>query len=164
MRYSLRTLLIAVALFGLCCARVAYLKQTAAAHRRRASELVYEIGRNEGLGAAQAQDEVSMFEEGGFPIQISLSRSGDSYSTMFIDNKTRSGMSVSDDQVPTWRAAIFHEVMARRFESAVYRPWNLVPDADAPYRDLRPFFPPLESQPAQSWGADPFAVQDARPQ
>jgi hypothetical protein len=126
MRFRLRTLLIAMAFLSLLFARVAYLKQTVAAHRRRVEELIREIASVEEVSIAQIQDEVLNLAEPGVRIRVLESP----YGNPMLANQRGFGHIVSPYDTRQWREAIFHDVMAKRCESAMYHPWTLVSEAD----------------------------------
>jgi hypothetical protein len=124
--------MIVLLFLSLLFARVAYLKQTAAAHRGLVDELVRAISPVEGVSIAEIQDEVVMLAEPGVRIRVlQLPIAGSAESTTVLENKTGFGHVVSPNDARQWREAIFHEVMVKRYESAMYRPWTLISESDA---------------------------------
>jgi hypothetical protein len=112
MQYRLRTLLIVVSLAGLLLARVAYLKHKADFHRGHAAALISSI-------AAREQRE----EDAVAYAVYSMIHLRPSVALQAIREAPHDG-SYWDGIC----SAMSHELIARKYDKAVYRPWTLVAD------------------------------------
>jgi hypothetical protein len=119
MRYRLRTLLILLTLLAGLFARIGYLKNRAGYHRRQVSSTISRLITH------------PVNVENGITEEV-MNRA--------IRNATLDKASVWK-QIRGAQAVgfkgkdeaklFFHEIMADRYERAVYRPWRLVPEAES---------------------------------
>ena len=115
LRFSLRTLLILVTVFGCGFARIAYLKHKADFHRREASVRIARItngtnNRYEQIARTVRKDNLNQ-----------------TISWRLIRDNRRDG-----SWADCWASAYFHEIMADRYDRAVYRPWKTVSESELP--------------------------------
>jgi hypothetical protein len=107
LRYRLRTLMIVLALCGAIFARIGYIKRMAEFHRREATAGFSRLAREFGESPEQI-----------VPMQVQAVRDceGDP-STWQLIRESPSYYYVS---------ACYHQILADRYERAIYRPWQIV--------------------------------------
>jgi hypothetical protein len=115
MRYRLRTLLIVIAVCGLVLARCHYLKRKAEYHRQRASHLIisYIAKVEDGKGCTRESIELAMKEV----IELCPDEAAEAAAQSPTGDDWGYG---------AFGSAIKHEMIARRYDSAVFRPWIVV--------------------------------------
>jgi hypothetical protein len=135
MRYSLRTLLIVVTIIGGPLARIAYLKQMARFHRQSVQALVPILCVSERATPDEIHNSISFMARDasriksrivGHPHVVGIG------STEVIDIESNAGRShIIQDKatLAEWKQAFAHEIIARRFDRAFFRPWQTV-DSD----------------------------------
>jgi hypothetical protein len=131
MRYRLRTLLIVIAIFAIVFARVAYLKQSAAAHRRQAGMLVQRLAENERYSPEEVRHHAAFFIQDTNRIthRVLVNHAG---RFIHLDSDSGRGQIVQfAANTRDWKQLYAHEIIARRFDHAVFRPWTLVQDDTA---------------------------------
>jgi hypothetical protein len=122
MRYRLRTLLIAVAIAGLPLARIAYLKQMANSHRRKVAELVQKLATTAD-GVHERQVSVKRLASRDTVLKIGWIARSETHVNIFLDNGGGPGSGAiveNENAVDDWCSAVFHEVMANRYDRASY--------------------------------------------
>jgi hypothetical protein len=138
MRFHLRTLLIVVAIIGGPLARLAYLKQMARLHRHSVEALVPILCASDRATPGEIHNYVSHMASGA-PSRIESRIVGHPYvigigSTEAINLHSDAGrdhLILNQATLPEWKQAFAHEIIARRFDRAFFRPWQTVdPDID----------------------------------
>jgi hypothetical protein len=116
MRYRLRTLLIVLTVGCAFLAWVAYLRQTAAYHRREAERLAFQIAdytlSNENL----VHDAVELYAAEGRVSEEDL---------IWHPNYGR-GLIIDDEARADWDSAVRHQRMAAVYDGAILKPWTLL--------------------------------------
>jgi hypothetical protein len=135
MRYRLRTLLIAIAVISLPLARMAYLKQMANSHRRKVAELVHKLAVSESASEFETQNLVEHLAAADSAIRTRWTDRTRPHVNIFFENGGGPGsgaVGANPDTVADWCAATYHEVMANRYDRAVFRPWTIVAEPSLP--------------------------------
>ena len=132
MRYSLRTLLIVVAILGGPLARLGYLKQMARAHRRTIETLIPTLCVSDRGTPDEIRSQISFMASDasrlssrviGHPHVVGIG------STEVIDLESDAGrrhVIQNEVTLAEWKQAIANEIVARRFDQAFFRPWQHV--------------------------------------
>jgi len=127
-RYSLRMLLIVVALLGGPLARLGYLTQTARAHRQTVETLIPTLCVSDRGTPDEIRSQISFMASDasrlssrviGHPHVVGIG------STEVIDLESDAGRGhVIQNEVTLaeWKQAIAHEIVARRFDQTFFRP------------------------------------------
>jgi hypothetical protein len=129
MRYSLRTLLIFTMIVGLILARIAYLKQMARVHRNAVAKLVVDLAALERDPPQETQSAVQFLAEGGSTVKVAVV--GTVPRITVLENERRNGVVIQHGaSAIKWQRAVAHEIMAQRYDRAVYRPWTFVSESE----------------------------------
>jgi hypothetical protein len=119
MRFRLRTLMIVLALLAGLFARIGYLKSRAAFHRRQVSSTISRLVTR------------PLEMQSGITQAVMNRAIGDAtLDNASVWKQIRVAQAVGfkgKDEAKLF----FHEIMADRYERAAYRPWRLVPEAEA---------------------------------
>jgi hypothetical protein len=126
MRYTIRTLLILMTVAAIVCARMAYLRQKSAMHRRAATEILTRINH---MSVAQARNALRRLLAEGLPIQT-IEVSSFETTVNALENRSGDGQIVEVNRTDDWKRALHHEALAIRYEKAVYRPWHIVRESE----------------------------------
>jgi hypothetical protein len=128
MRYRLRTLLILTLIAGLLFARIAYLKQKARAHRKVVANLVANLAVVERDPPEYIQAAVQFLASGGSTVKSAVVRTSPRITV--LENGIGNGVVIQHGpSAAEWQRAAVHEVIADRYDRAVYRSWTLVSES-----------------------------------
>ena len=117
-RYTLRTLLIVLAILGALFARIGYLKHKAESHRQKISKLVSRI--------VEAQENVAK----GVTSEVIEHAVSIQLSDPALWKKIREAQKQDTLRRDAWLYMSFHKIMADRYDRAVYRPWMPVSETE----------------------------------
>lgn len=131
MRYRLRTLLILMAIIGLALSRISHLKQKRNSHRQEVAKLVNEISTSERKSKKHIEDSIqkhatgdtTLFFPRGTPERLPV---------YVIDNRNMAILAKDAATAELWSAAVFQQVLANRYDRAIFRPWLPVSEERAP--------------------------------
>jgi hypothetical protein len=134
-RFKLRTLLIVLAIAGMVFARIAYLKRLGDFHHREVHRLIQAITKAEG-GDNRIANSLNDF-----------AIAGETIGTVSDSTRTKIGIHNShfvrwvkdESSVELWRSAIYHQILANRYQAAMYRPWTVVVSDQAPHKRIGEF-------------------------
>jgi len=130
MRFSLRTLLIALAIAGVVFARVAYLKRWRDAHQREAVRLIEAIRNAEGKDWRIA-DSVHQLAQAETEVGTGTDTT---HTKVGVYNGSGVRWVKDSSTVEIWKEAIRQQAIANRFQRAMYRPWESVSEEFGPIR------------------------------
>ena len=128
MQYRLRTLLIAVAVAGAVFARVACLKRWRDFHTGEVAKLVAAIGIADG-GDNKIASSVNEFAKAGTVVENAWDFNRPKIG-VFNDEWVRWVKDSTTQEM--WKMAIHHQVIANRYDRAIYRPWAAVSEEPKP--------------------------------
>jgi len=120
MRYRLRTLLIVVTLLCVVTARVTLLKRRADFHQRETARLISRIATTEREREQKIENAIHRLAQiGPAARELVISENGASATVSRIE---------WDNNLNDWQMATSHQIIANRYERAIYRPWVFVSD------------------------------------
>jgi hypothetical protein len=107
MRFRLCTLLIVLAISGAIFARIGYLTRMAEFHRREAT-----------AGFSRLAREFGESPERWVPYEVEAVR--------YWERDPQTWQMIRDNPAHYYVSAIYHQILADRYERAIYRPWQVV--------------------------------------
>jgi hypothetical protein len=120
MRYRLRTLLIVVTVLAAVLARIAYLKRQRDFHRREVNRVVTQLATFHHYGGREIERRVSEIAAKEGPNTRGIA--------IYADMPWEYSSSEYDDMFTNWHLARQHQILANRYNQAIYCPWELVWD------------------------------------
>ena len=127
MRYRLRTLLMFFTAVGLFFGWIAWLRQSAAFHRRESSRIVSMLAHCEATTPDYVEERVAALAQGRSITKWVKAANGNGEKCTLLKNGGH--MTLSDSvsvDVEDWGSAVYHVMMTDRFDRAIYRPWILL--------------------------------------
>jgi len=127
MRYRLRTLLIALTLIGCGLGWISWLRQSAAFHRRESARFINTLAPLEAARPEYVEEKVLALAQGRSVTKWVRAANGSGEQSTLLKNgghMTFSDAATTD--VDDWGQAVYHAMMADRFQHALYRPWILL--------------------------------------
>jgi len=130
-RFHLRTLLIVVPIVSLPLARIAYLKRMRDFHRGEVARLAPIIATTEDERLFRVAESITALANGAtgrerYTKQVKVGKN------RLIFAKEQGAVFATVEPVPLLNTAVRHQIMANRFDRAMYRPWTSVSDSSTP--------------------------------
>jgi hypothetical protein len=142
MRYRLRTLLIVLAIVGVVFARIGYLKRMGDYHQQEAARLLTIIASAQGEDQKKVADSIRNLASVG---KIPGRGYGSNGVVVLITGKKLNNHLAKDAATAdVWDLCVCHQVLADRYDHAVYRPWRQVLDTITDARGNPPDAPHLK--------------------
>jgi hypothetical protein len=129
MRYRLRTLLLFLAMAALLFARVGYLKRRAEFHRQASLNFVRGIAAAEWASEREIEESVGRLAAGHREVEVRRLRisSGPRQVVTILESRVGYGVVIRNNQMADdWHEAVFHRVMAEKYDQAVFYPWKML--------------------------------------
>lgn len=129
MRYRLRTLLIALAIAALLFARVGYLKRRAEFHRQAGEDFVRGIAAAAWASEPEIEECIGRLAAGHSRPEIRRLRveGGGRQAVTIVESRIGYGVVIRNNQMADdWHRAIYHRVMAEKYEQACFYPWRMM--------------------------------------
>jgi hypothetical protein len=129
MRYRLRTLLVVLAIAGLLFARVGYLKRRAEFHRQAGEDFVRGIAAAEWASEREIEECIGRLAAGHSGLETRRLRveGGGRQGVTVVESRIGYGIVIRNNQMADdWHKAIYHRVMAEKYEQACFYPWQML--------------------------------------
>jgi hypothetical protein len=129
-RYKRCTLLIVFALVGLWFARMGYLERLGDVHRREITRVLPRILNAERESPETITASIDKLAEGDTALVVGNLEDFRSQSRIGVYDKDMTGRFVKDKSTAElWREVVAHQVIANRYDRAMFRPWSRVSEA-----------------------------------
>ncbi len=124
MRFRLRTLMVVVTLCSVPLGWIAWLRQAAAFHRGESERFAAIIQSAETPDSGDPRGRIQLLAANASVTKCVVVRQDDGEIVGFLKNG-RTTTYAHPTVTSAWRPAVYHSIMAARYEQAVYRPWIL---------------------------------------